>query len=455
MSVKPANRVTVRKEGRLARHAERVFDLSWSPSQPSRLASAGQTCGYVWSVVDGRSATEPVKLAAPELMRVCWHPDGTRLLTGSSEGEVCVWDAADGASTATMRVSDDEVYGLDVLPGGEGLLAVGAGNAVQQWDLNRTTLIAQAAITIAQGGIVFGGSHRNPAGKAYVFGFATRGRALCAACSDGTVRLMDSQSMRETGVLDQHAQRGAPAFCVALSPTSPQLASADAQGNVLLWDLRRLSQIPLADIKGRGSSVQALEFVPGVGAFGEVLLMGGAEGSLRVLETRRALETVGSINVLSSQLCARTAPLDTATPQVATAGGSEGRVSDASISLWRLEAAIEPPDTDPMTCGACEEVGDRTRPRLGPRDELSKRIDCDDEPKRVDRRQGSVETPTSPVLVSAPVGVEASTVSSCCDRPCDTTHVEAKEPPQEQPREPPRVQRDLRRKRKSEGGSTC
>ena len=349
--------VAFRKEVNLARHKDRVFDLSWSPSRPSCLASAGQTCGYVWSI-DGSSVVEPVKIAAPELMRVCWHPEGARVLTGDADGAVGVWNASDGAPLAKMQASaEDEVYGLDVLAGGEGVLAVGAGNTVQLWDLDRAVCVKHVTIAAVKGGVIFGGPNRNPEGKAYLLGCATRGRAFCGAFSDGTVRLLDSQSLKEFGVLDQHARHGAPAFCVALSPNAPQLASADAQGNVLLWDLRQFGKAPLAAINHGGGAVQALEFASGVVASGELLLAGGADRMLRALDTSTALATVGSINVLSMMLCAKVAPAEATAPVIATGGGSDALISDASISLWRLE----PPNTGRVACLPCVEPGDAGR----------------------------------------------------------------------------------------------
>mmetsp|Transcript_10832 Transcript_10832/g.18164 ORF Transcript_10832/g.18164 Transcript_10832/m.18164 type:complete len:372 (-) Transcript_10832:299-1414(-) len=334
----PSN-ITIRKEGRLASHKDRVFDLSWSPTTSTCLASVGQCGGFVWSIESGTSAKDPVFLAGTELMRICWHPHGAHVLTGSAEGEICIRAASDGAAMATLGAStEDEVYGLEMLSN-EGLLAAGAGNTVQQWDLNRATRVAQATFSSAQDGVIFGGPNRNPEGKAYLFSLAARGHALCAALSDGTVRLLDSQTLQTIAVLDEHAQRGTPAFGVAISPTLPLLASADGQGAVLLWDLRRLDKGPIAQAN-HDDTVHSLTFCPGVGGSAELLVTGGADKRLRVHETQTSLATKGSARVLSELLCVKVAP-DGAMPRLATAGGSGGLISDASISLWHLEANDE------------------------------------------------------------------------------------------------------------------
>ena len=70
-------------------------------------------------------------------------------------------------------------------------------------------------------------------------------------------------------------------------------------------------------------------------------MSGGTERRLRIHETRTAsLKVEGTASVLDSVLCVKAAPAaggGTAGPRVATAGGSGALISDAGISLWRVE----------------------------------------------------------------------------------------------------------------------
>ena len=301
------------------------------------LASVGQTGAFVWTI-NGGAASNSVMIKGSELMRVCWAPDGNHVLTGSAEGAVQVCSATDGAVCATLEASkEDEVYGLEMLSS-EGLLAVGAGDEVQHWDLHRATRLMHTSFTTAENGVIFGGPHRNPEGKAYVLSFATRGRALCAALSDGTVRLLDSQTLQEIGSLDEHAQRSAPAFCVAVSETTPMMASSDSKGHVLLWDLRQVDRGPLAEAN-HGAAVHSLAFVRGFGGSQgkELLATGCGDRQLRMHTVGgSSLAVVGSVGVTSELLCVKAAPGVTP-PLLASGGGGGGIISDAGITLWQLE----------------------------------------------------------------------------------------------------------------------
>jgi len=277
----PAPALTLRKEDKLAGHNGRVFDLQasvkdLSSSQPLRIAAVGEKGGSVWTFDGG--ARRHVRLPGTELMRVCWHPDGEHVLTGSAEGAICVRDASSGQTSATLQAArEDEVYGLEVLSE-EGLLAAGAGETVQLWDLNRATRTSLAAFTATESGVHFGGL-RNPDRKAFVFSIAARGRILSAALSDGSLRLLDSETLQELATLC--VSNEAPALATAISPTSPLLACSDRAGGVLLWDLRQLGRGPLGETESSGGgAVHSVRFVPG-----ELLVTGGDDRRLCVHET--------------------------------------------------------------------------------------------------------------------------------------------------------------------------
>lgn len=260
------------RERQLHGHKDRVYHMGWSP-QATRLASVGQTGGFVWSIDGG----ERVALGGNEVMRVCWHLDGLHVVTGDSKGRISVYTASDGAATATLEASasreePDEVYGLQMLSI-DGLLAAGTGNEVQLWDLAHSTCVARTEFARSEKGCVFGGADRNPEGRAYLFDLVARGRALCAALSDGTIRLLDAQTLQPVGTLTEHSKRGAPVFGVAISPRSPLLATSDGDGTVLVWDLRQAQRGPLAETS-RDTAVHALSFVAGVGLSGEMLATG-------------------------------------------------------------------------------------------------------------------------------------------------------------------------------------
>ena len=346
----------------------RIFDVAFSPTTQHELATAGEDCGIVWSTGEGAAPSPRLKLASKRpAVRCAWHPAGKHLLTGSTDGLVTVFSAVDGSSLASLRAAKEsepsEVYGLASLSN-ESLLAVACSDTIQQWDLPRGRLTAHTQLAALQSSKAYGGT-RNPHGRAFVFGMAARGRVLAAALSDGTCRLIDSQTCREHGRLEAHAASGSAVFACALSTTSPTLATAAADGAVLLWDLRAYTRGPLAQIRGHTQAVHGVCFAA-AGSLGspvdggELLVTGGSDSVLRIHETRGAT-CVCAVRSSGPVLCTAFAPAidgSSSGARVGVGGGSgtmssRGGPSDNNLSIFSAQPPVAL-DSPPAAAAAIE-----------------------------------------------------------------------------------------------------
>lgn len=220
--------VTMKREVRLPSHKGQVFAARWGGAGGSWIASAGADGrALLWQPSKG--TTQPVAELKgghkDEVMRVAWHPSGTRCFTGGGDGTCAVWDltSIEGrvASPLTrLECSPDEVYSLEVLT--SEMMLVGTSDLVQQWDVTTGVRVRALQLRAVVGGITFGGPERNPENKAYVFGLAARGRLAGAVLSDGTVRLIDAEDCKECTALPAHSS---PAMGIAFSPTTAEMVT--------------------------------------------------------------------------------------------------------------------------------------------------------------------------------------------------------------------------------------
>lgn len=318
----------------------RIFDLAWS-SNNERLCTAGENSSLIFSV----ERSEPCPIAKlfhqdgatdAASMRCTWHPGGHHVLIGTVDGTVSVHDASDGCSLASMRVTsdEDEIYGLCFLSNA-GLIGVGVSDTVQQWDLPSGRQTALTELSAIEAG--------NLDQRAYVFSVAARGRVLAAALSDGSCRLLDAQSLAPVFALTEHVTRGSSCFACALSPTTAHLATAAADGTVLLYDLRMLKRGPIGELHGHPSAVHSVTFAaPGAllgslaqsSGAGELLLSGGDDATLRVADTI-GCEYVCSLRTAGPVLCTA---VDHEHARIASGGGSGACAADNAISLWSSSA---------------------------------------------------------------------------------------------------------------------
>ena len=65
---------------------------------------------------------------------VAFSPDGRRLASGSRDGTVKVWDAAEGRELLTLKGHTDWVQGVAFSPDGRRLAAGGRDGTVTVWD---------------------------------------------------------------------------------------------------------------------------------------------------------------------------------------------------------------------------------------------------------------------------------------------------------------------------------
>ncbi len=289
----------------------------WSPD--GRLLAWGSGEVALWDVAAGRSLP-PLASAGGErkqspksvVSALAFSPDGRTLASGSSGGEVRLWDMA-GRTPAGPPLAGPKysAVALAFTPDGRRLVVVsGFDSGVALWDLGarqRTELPSDEVI-----GRLAGTPARPVAALAGLAG------------ADEEVALVDLDS----GKLVKTLKAPAPVNDVAFHPQGDVLATVGEDGAVLLWDVASGERVgaPLAV----GPSVISLSF----DRTGGRLAAGSQNGSVTIwdLDRRQRLlpplagtPDVGTVAALS--------PDGT---KLVTAGG------DARPLLWDLDIATWP-----------------------------------------------------------------------------------------------------------------
>ena len=191
---------------------------------------------------------------------VAFSPDNARVVTGSRDKTVEIWDVQTGA---ILRLLDGqgEVFSVAYSPDGR-FVAAGSGSSgsgapgrVSVWDANTGTLLWTR------------NAHSE---RCLSVTFSKDGQMLGSAGNDNTVRLWNPQNGRLLRMLEAH---DVLMVCgVAFAPDGKRVACGGSDGRARLWDVAK-SEIIRA-FPRQESTVQSVAFAPD----GSLLACGGANG---------------------------------------------------------------------------------------------------------------------------------------------------------------------------------
>jgi WD40 repeat protein/class 3 adenylate cyclase len=158
----------------------------------------------------------------PFALDLAISPDGKTLAAGRTDGTIVLWDVKSRKLAGRpFHAPGNEVRSLAFSPDGSLLVSASAETAVRIWDVDRRSVSGEP----------LQGRERLISVR-----FSPDGRLVAAGTENGAVVLFDVASRQPLGLpLDGHT---GSVFSVAFATGGTRLASAGADGRVLLWDIR-------------------------------------------------------------------------------------------------------------------------------------------------------------------------------------------------------------------------
>jgi WD40 repeat protein len=235
-----------------------VESVSVMPNGTAFAAGTADGKLFLWGN-DGKLKAESIAHSGP-VRAVSFHPSQPLLATAGDDGLLRVWQLP--AALPKALAHPDRVLAAVLLPDGKRLLTGSADKVVRIWN----------------NGAV---ERQFPGHEAPVTALAATTAAIYSADADGAIRAWDLASGQPTGAVSGHEK---PVSRIAVGADGKHLASADESGTVKVWQLPLAAPKPPAKLAAvptyaAGGPVLGLEPVAGQGTF-RVVAAGGGEAIL-------------------------------------------------------------------------------------------------------------------------------------------------------------------------------
>jgi WD40 repeat protein/serine/threonine protein kinase len=224
-------------------------DASAVANEPARVRAGLDACpealrGWEWRWLNARSDSSLAVLRGHEgaVTSAALSPDGTRIVTASSDHTARVWDASSAAEVAVLRGHEGGVVSAAFSPDGTRIVTASWDNTARVWDAASGKELA-----------VLRGHERGVESVA----FSPDGTRILTASVDKTARVWDAASGKELAVLRGH--EGA-VTSAAFSPDGARIVTASFDITARIWDAA--SGKELAALRGHGSWVNFAAFSP-------------------------------------------------------------------------------------------------------------------------------------------------------------------------------------------------
>ena len=214
----------------------------------------------------------PDRGAVPQLLdghalgvtSVAVSPDGARIVSGSDDGSVRVWDAKAARCVAVLEGHSNAVTSVAFAPDGGRILSGSEDRSVRVWDA-----MAGCCVAVLEG----------HAGVVTSVAFAPDGARIVSGAWDNSVRVWDAKAARCVAVLEGHSNW---VTSVAFSPDGGRIVSGSYDRSVRVWDAKAARCV--AVLEGHSGGVNAVAFAPD----GARIVSGAWDNSVRVWDAKAA-----------------------------------------------------------------------------------------------------------------------------------------------------------------------
>jgi WD40 repeat protein len=214
-----------------------------------------------------KESTSTLKGHRMSVRSVAFSPDGKRIVSGSQDHMVKVWDATNGRETLTFDSHQDVVRSVAFSPDGQRIVSGSWDIPPKVWDA--TT--GQETLTLGEQNFVM------------CVAFSPDGKSIVGGNGYRLLKMWDAASGEETLTLKGHNEA---VLCMAFSPDGKRIVSGGHDRTLKMWDIRTGQET--LTLEGHTGSIRSVAFSPD----GKRIASGSDDQTIRVWDAASGQQTL-------------------------------------------------------------------------------------------------------------------------------------------------------------------
>jgi len=245
-------------------HERRVFSVSFSPDGKRIVSGSEDKTIKLW---DLSTSAELMTLRGHEGgVGAVFGPNGKRIVSGSTDKTIKVWDAETGEEVMTLRGHEAPLWCLNLSPDGKKIISGSKDKTIKVWDA--ATGVEVMTLT----------GHEDTVSSV---AFSPDGKRIVSGSWDKTIKVWDTATGAELMTLRAGK---ALVLCVSFSPDGKRIVSGSKGKTIQLWDA--VSGAKLMALRGHRSGVAGVAFSPD----GKHIVSGSMDNTIKVWDAATGAE---------------------------------------------------------------------------------------------------------------------------------------------------------------------